>query len=254
MGIIRKLVDQQIALSNWFDKFFLKEKFLIDGNRDYINVFLPSFLDVIKESSTVYDVGCGKNPAISLEIKRKNKLKINGIDISKNELLKAPTGALDSCIEADICNYNGKNDGDLVLCQALLEHVPNVELAFKSIYSLLQKDGVALIFVPSRNAVFAQLNNILPQTFKRFLLHGIFPNSSRDQGFPSFYDHCTPKDFRKFSAQYGFKVEEIRTYYISNYFSFCFPLYFVWRLWMLLFEKLKGEQSAETFCMKLRRI
>ena len=79
-------------------------------------VFLPTFLGLIKDNSTVYDVGCGKNPAISLEIKNKNKLKIVGIDISKDELLKSPTGMLDNCIEADICNYNGNNDGNLVLC------------------------------------------------------------------------------------------------------------------------------------------
>ena len=172
MGIIRKLVNQQIAFSNRFDNKFIKKKFLIDGNQDYIKVILPTFLDTIKHNSTVYDVGCGKNPAIPIEIKKSQHLKITGIDISKNELLKAPFETLDNCIEADICNYNGNNDGDLVLCQALLEHVPNVESAFKSISSLLQKDGVALIFVPSRNAVFAQLNLILPQKIKKILFSG----------------------------------------------------------------------------------
>lgn len=254
MSVIRKLVNQQEALSKYFDEMFLPKKFLIDGNQDFIKNFVPSMLEKISVRSTVYDVGCGKNPAISIEVKQNLQAKVIGIDLSVNELLQAPVGALDSCIEADICNYRGQGDGDLLLCQALLEHVPNVEAAFVSMSSILRKGGVALIFVPSRNAIFARLNIILPQRLKLFLLHGIFPNTHRNQGFPSFYNRCTPHDFRLLAAQHGFAVEEIRTYYKSTYFSFFFPLYLVWRLWIFLFEKVNSEQSAETFCMKLRRI
>lgn len=216
MSIIRKLVNQQVALSKRFDEFFLPKKFLIDGNQDYLKNFLPGALEKIPARSTIYDVGCGKNPAISVEVKQKLQVKIIGMDLSANELLQAPAGALDSCIEADICNYHGQGDGDLLLCQALLEHVPSVEAAFLSMSSILRKGGVALIFVPSRNAIFARLNIILPQRLKLFLLHGIFPNSRRDQGFPSFYNRCTPHDFRLLAAQHGFLVEEIRTYYLTH--------------------------------------
>lgn len=254
MSIIRKLIHQQIALSKYFDEVFLSKKFLIDGNQDYLKDFLPNMLDKIPVGSTVYDVGCGKNPAISIEVKKRIQAKVIGIDLSESELLQAPDGALDNSIGADICHYCGQEDGDLLLCQALLEHVPDVEAAFVSMASILRKNGVALIFVPSRNAIFARLNILLPQRIKLFLLHNIFPTTRRDQGFPSFYNRCTPRDFRILASQYGFEVEEIRTYYKSSYFSFFFPLYLVWRLWIVLFEKLDHEQAAETFCMKLRRI
>lgn len=254
MNIIRKLIQQQITLSKYFDEIFLPKKFLIDGNQDYLKDFLPNMLDKIPVGSTVYDIGCGKNPAISIEIKQKLQAKVIGIDLSESELLQAPVGALDNCIGADICNYHGQEDGDLLLCQALLEHVPDVDAAFVSMASILRNGGVALIFVPSRNAIFARLNILLPQRIKIFLLHGIFPNTRRDQGFPSFYNRCTPRDFRLLAAQHGFEIQETRTYYKSSYFSFFFPLYLVWRLWILLFEKVNSEQSAETFCMKLRRI
>lgn len=254
MNVIRKFIDQQMALSNKFDNLFMPKKFLIDGNQDYIKNILPAMLEKIPLHSTVYDVGCGKNPAISIEDKQRLQAKIIGIDLSKAELLKAPPGTLDSSIEADLCNYSGQGDGDLLLCQALLEHVPNVEAAFGSMSSILRKGGVALIFVPSRNAVFARLNLLLSQRLKLLLLYGIFPSSRRDQGFPSFYNRCTPHDFRLLAAQYGFVVEEIRTYYKSSYFSFFFPLYMIWRLWIFLFEKVNSEQSSETFYLKLKRI
>ena len=167
-------------VSKRFDECFLSKKFLIDGNSDYLQDFLPNILEKTPICSTVYDIGCGKNPAISIEIKEKLQAKVIGVDLSANELSQAPSGMLDNCIEANICHYRGTEDGDLLLCQALLEHVPDVEAAFVSMASLLRKGGVALIFVPSRNAVFARLNNLLPQRVKLFLLHTIFTSSRRD--------------------------------------------------------------------------
>jgi 2-polyprenyl-6-hydroxyphenyl methylase/3-demethylubiquinone-9 3-methyltransferase len=254
MNIIRKLISQQIELSKRFDKKFLPEKFLIDGNHDFLKNFLPNILQEISANPIVYDIGCGKKPAISIEAKKKLNAKVIGIDLSTNELLQAPSGSIDSCIEADICNYHGNEDGDLLLCQALLEHVPDTEAAFKSMSSLLHKDGIALIFVPCRNAIFARLNIILPQRIKQFLLYSIFPNSRRNQGFSSYYNRCTPRDFKLLASQYGFEFEEIRIYHRSYYFSFFFPLHFIWRLYLLIFEKINSEQSAESFSLKLRRI
>lgn len=254
MSIVRKLINQQIAWSKYFDKNFLSDKFRVDGNQDYLKNLMPGILDKIPLHSTVYDVGCGKNPAISIEVKQKLQARVIGIDLSGSELLQAPAGTMDKCIEANICRYQGDGDGDLLLCQALLEHVPDVDKAFLSMSSILRKGGCALIFVPSRNAVFARLNILLPQRIKLFLLHSIFPNSRRDQGFPSFYNRCTPRDFRLLAAKHGFEVEELHTYYVSSYFSFFFPLYLLWRVWVLMFEKIDSEQAAETFSMKLRRI
>lgn len=254
MSFIRKLINQQIALSKLFDNHFLPDKFLVDGNQDYLKSFLPNVLANLPANSKIYDVGCGKNPAISIDTKKKLQATIIGIDLSRSELMLAPDGIMDKCIEANICEYQGDGDGDLLLCQALLEHVPDVEKAFQSMSTILRKGGIALIFVPSRNAVFARLNLLLPQRIKLFLLHGIFPNSRRDQGFPSFYNRCTPRDFKRLAAQYGFEVEETRTYYTSSYFAFFSPIHFIWRLWILSFERICGMQAAETFCMRLRRI
>jgi 2-polyprenyl-6-hydroxyphenyl methylase/3-demethylubiquinone-9 3-methyltransferase len=252
MNIFRKFIDSQIFLSRYFDKIFMPKKFLIDGNQDFLKKFLPNVLENTPIQSTIYDIGCGKNPAISVEFKQKLQAKIIGIDWSADELLRAPVNALDECIEADICTYRGRSDGDLLLSQALFEHVPNVEAAFIAMASILRKGGVALIFVPSKNAVYARLNILLPHRFKLFLLHSIFPHTRGAQGFPSFYNLCTPGDFRRLARLKGFEVEEIRTYYLSSYFSIFFPIYLLWRFWILLFEKIDSEQSAETFCIKLR--
>ena len=74
------------------------------------------------------------------------------------------------------------------------------------------------------------------------------------QGFPAYYDRCTPRDFRAMAAQAGLEVVETRCYYRSGYFDWFFPLLLAWRLWMLLaFAVIGREQAAETFSMALRK-
>jgi hypothetical protein len=108
---------------------------------------------------------------------------------------------------------------------------------------------VLLVFVPSRNAVFARLNLLLPEKLKRYLLFAIFPQTRRDQGFRSFYDRCTPASFRVLASNHGLAVQDCRLYFCSMYFSFFAPLHVIWRLWIFLFMRINREAAAETFAM-----
>ena len=248
MRAIRKFIDLNIKLSMSFDKLCLPPSFNVDGNHDFLTDMAPGYL---KSGMKVYDVGGGKSPFISTDQKMTMDLFVVGIDISQKELKLAPFGAYDEIVCADIASTKGDQDGDLVICQAVLEHVRDVDGAFKSIASLLKPGGTALIFVPSRNAVFARINLILPQKLKEKILYGIFPSTQIAQGFPSFYNKCTPNEFRALMKQNGLRDVEVRYYFVSTYFTFFFPLHFVWRIWILLFRILRGGQAAETFSMAL---
>ena len=48
-------------------------------------------------------------------------------------------------------------------------------------------------------------------------------------------------------------MEEERFYYVSSYFSVLFPIYIMWRLWVLLAILLVRHQAAETFAVALRK-
>jgi 2-polyprenyl-6-hydroxyphenyl methylase/3-demethylubiquinone-9 3-methyltransferase len=156
-------------------------------------------------------------------------------------------------VEADVTTFRGEGDADLVICQAVLEHVPNTQAALSAIASMLKPSGTATVFVPSRNAIFARLNMLLPQRLKLKLLGAIFPHMRRYQGFPAFYDRCTPRDFERLAENCGLKVVETRCYYSSAYFTFFFPLYAMWRLWTLVAARLWGPQAAETFTMVFKK-
>lgn len=164
-------------------------------------------------------------------------------------MARAPAGAYDETLACDIAKLVGRRDGDEVICQAVLEHVKDTENAFKAMASLLKAGGQALIFVPSRNALFARINLLLPQGMKESILYGIYPSTRESQGFPSFYHRCTPRDFARMAHENGMAVEHARYYYKSCYFEFFFPAYVLWRLYQGIAVLLIGNQAAETFSM-----
>jgi len=114
--------------------------------------------------------------------------------------------------------------------------------------------GYVLIFVPSRNALYARINKILPEGLKRLILFSLFPNARKLQGFPAYYDRCTPRDIKRIVQSLGFEVVEERHYYLSSYFSFFFPLYLLWRFYLLVFYLIAKEQAAETFGLVLKKV
>lgn len=247
--MMRGLINSQIWLSRHFDKLFL-EKFRLDGNRDFVKSLVPKYL---KNNIIIFDVGGGKNPYLSVDMKKKLNATVVGLDIDEKELKEAPLHGYDEIICANISEFRGTQNADLVICQAVLEHVVDVESAFIAISSILKPGGRALIFVPSKNALFARLNIMLPQNFKKAILHAIYPSTARSQGFPSYYNRCTPLEFKDLAVKNNFSIVEERYYYISSYFSFFFPAFILWRIWVLLFYALFRENAAETFSLALEK-
>lgn len=251
MRMLRLLINANSALSHWFDGMCFSESFTRDGNQDFIHSVVPSY---VVSGATVYDVGGGKQPFFSQDTKISLNLFVTGIDISEDELARAPVGSYDRTVCADVASIGGRGDGDLVICQAVLEHVVDTEAAIRSISSLLKPGGLALIFVPSRNALFARLNLLLPERLKRAILFSVFPSARLAQGFPSYYNNCTPRELLKLCEFNGLALEEARYYYTSNYFSFLLPLHVVWRMWLVVFKWFCREQAAETFSLALRKL
>jgi 2-polyprenyl-6-hydroxyphenyl methylase/3-demethylubiquinone-9 3-methyltransferase len=238
-----------MSWSKQLDKL-LPDLFRIDGNRNFINEFVTPYLT---PGAVVYDVGGGKQPMITVESKRLLGIRVVGLDIDEKELHSAPAGAYDATVCCDITGYLGNADGDVVICQALLEHVTNVADALRAIDSILKPGGVALLFVPSANAVYAKLNLWMPEKLKRAILFRVFPNTSKAQGFRAYYDRCTPREIKKIAGTCGLLTERLRLYYHSNYFAFAAPLYALWRIWSLAFYVVNREQAAETFSVALRK-
>ena len=252
---VRKAIRFLVRLSEAFDRRFLPAEFAVDGNQDFIRRLYRSYLF---PGATVVEIGGGKHPLISTADKRELSLRVIGLDISARELSAAPAGVYDRTICADITQYSGTAVADVAICAALLEHVRDTGAALRAIATLLKPEGVALLFVPCRNAVYARINRIVPESVKRWLLkaiYGDFPEIEAGlTGFPAYYDRCTPRDICTMAQSSGFTVQGLRVYFVSGYFQFLPPLYVAWRLWQIAFKTIAGDQAAETFSVVLRKV
>jgi len=245
MHAFQFFIRSQIRLCRWLDSF-LPARLRTDGNRHFLDSVFPKYLS---SDIVLVDVGGGKQPLLQPQQKSAARIRVVGFDIDAVELGRAPAGAYDEIIVADITKYSGNVQADLVVCQALLEHVRDVPAAFQSLATMLGPSGKLLVFVPSRNALFARLNLLLPQRLKEALLFTIFPQARVAQGFPSFYHCCTPIDFRRLATVNGLVVREAHHYYMSGYFTFFAPLHLLWRIYSWAGRTLFSTQAAETFTM-----
>lgn len=251
-SLLRRFLNANIAASRWFDRKFLPDYFAIHGNRAFKDDVAAPY--VAQQNITIYDMGGGSRPYISPADKQKNNHTIIGLDIDKDELEAAPNGSYDKILATDLTQYIGHGDADLIICQAALEHVPDNTGSFRALATTLKPDGVACIFTPSRNAIFARLNMILPQQLKQKILFTLFPHKAEGHdGFKAYYNQCTPKQFRALAKENGLDVIELRPFFKSSYFEIFYPLYILWRLWILGFKAIAGENAAETFTVVLKK-
>ncbi|TXG77489.1 methyltransferase domain-containing protein [Patescibacteria group bacterium] len=225
----RRVIDINRAASTKFDRTFVKRHRRQDGLKDFVNNVVPKEL---KDGQTILDIGGGKRPFVGTEVSRRAGMKIIGLDISREELDQSPAGSYDKKVVGDIGSRNLPNTqkkADVVICEAVLEHVADAPQGIQNIARMTAKGGVVLVYVPCRHAPFARLNQLLPQRVKKAALHKVFPESQHAQGFPAYYDQCSPEEMRAIFEKAGLSVRETRKYYFSNYFSFFFPAYALWR-------------------------
>ena len=248
-GLPGKFIDFNKYLSKRFDAV-LPKKFRVDGHTHFREKFAPPH---IPEGALVYEVGGGKHPLHSREEKTRRCLRIIGLDIDHGELICASCGAYDETIRADITEYRGRADADAVICRAMLEHVIDTPAAFAGLASILKKGGVALLFTPSRNALCARVNLLIPERPKRKLLGLLYPELAKKSGFPGRYHRCTLPEFEEMARGQGLVVIQKKAYYYSGYFSFFAPLHVLWRAWLWIFFLLARERAAETFSLALRK-
>lgn len=228
----------------------LPENLTVDGNRTFLKDIIPR---LVQKNLTIYDVGGGSQPCVSVEQKEAYGIKLTGIDISSEEMDLAPAGSYDSKIVIDIAKYRGSGDADVVVCQSVLEHLRDNRSAISAIASMIKPGGQVYIFVPCRNAVYARINRILPQAFKEKLLSQIFPGAEEHQGFPAYYDRCTPKQLAKLLNDNGIQVTQIRCFWMSSYFTIFVPAYILWRIWQGVAYMISGDEAAETFILVGRK-
>lgn len=117
MSIVQSLIASQRELCWSFDRRFVSPAFCLDGNGHFVDEFVPRYLF---PGAVVYDIGGGKRPLIPPAKKHEMELQVIGLDVDAGELARAPAGAYDRTVCADIQTYRGVGNADVVICQAVL--------------------------------------------------------------------------------------------------------------------------------------
>ena len=134
----------------------LQKRVISDDDFTYTTIIglLRKYIGV---ESTVLDIGCGVGTIDFYLGKRGNK--VQGIDISKNAILKAKQNAAKLGVERFVKFYvldfpreRPKGKFDAIVCSEVLEHLSNDKEAVDVISGLVKKNGVVIASVPSKNA------------------------------------------------------------------------------------------------------
>lgn len=176
--------------------------------------------------NTVIDVGGGRTWYFGEEWWQNPKFKLIGIDVDPAELELNPK--LDERVTADVSKTLGVPDGsvDLVLCRAVVEHLPDNAAFLRNVERALRPGGKAAFVFVNKWSPPMILNRILPQAVSGRLLHALVPGSDGICGFKAHYDKCTFTDFKRAIEDAGLEIEyEYASYYSSSYFQFFFPLH-----------------------------
>lgn len=178
----------------------------------------------------VCDVGGGAKPALELSAVRDMKLDYSVLDISAEELAKAPDGY--HKLLGDIASPELALEGsfDLVFSKMLAEHVQRPEAFHRNIHRMLRDGGVAFHFFPTLYHPAFVLNRLMPTEASMRLLRVVQDGrhaSGRHAKFPAYYRWCRgPTDRqRRRLERVGYRVVEYRGYFGTKYLEKIGPLH-----------------------------
>jgi 2-polyprenyl-3-methyl-5-hydroxy-6-metoxy-1,4-benzoquinol methylase len=161
----------------------------------------------------VCDIGGGANPLLSIEEVQKYGLDYTLLDISSEQLAKAPEGY--NKLQANITDpklcINGEYD--LVCSKYLAEHVSSGLIFHKNTLNLLKDGGYAFHFFPTLYNIPFITNLILDEKVSEPILLFFQPLRKKEGNrgkFKAYYDWCrgpTNENIERF-IELGYSVEE----------------------------------------------
>jgi SAM-dependent methyltransferase len=174
----------------------------------------------------ICDIGGGANPLLPVDYIIDRGLSYTLLDISDEELKKAPSTYRK--VLADVCNCDLADQFDLALSKMLAEHIRDGEQFHKNVFQMLAPGGIAFHFLPTLYSPPFVLNKLFPEQFSSRLLGMVLPrNKYQHAKFPAYYSWCrgpTRKQIRRFE-QIGYEVIEYKGFFGHQYYARVAPLH-----------------------------
>ena len=173
----------------------------------------------MRPGCTILDVGSGRAPTFAPAARPEGSMYV-GLDVSGEELAKAPAGSYDEAWEADITTLRPElcDRFDLVVSWQVLEHVKPLPSAFANIRRYLVPGGRCVAQLSGRYSVFALLNRMVANEVGGAIAARVM-RRDRDTVFPAHYDACYEAALARMLA--GWSAVEIHPRYKgAAYFNF----------------------------------
>ena len=190
--------------------------------------FGPFLVDLAQEQcvNDVAELGGGANPFVA-DTKWGFANHRVVIDISADELAKAP-GDVETRV-ADLCQpiRDGHNAYDLVFSVLLCEHLPDPRTFHENCFNLLRPGGHSVHFHPTLSTFPFVLNKLMPEKATRSLIRKFQPGRlelTTVEKFPAYYRWCTGPTRRavKRYQELGFEVDGWQATF-GHYYYYAIP-------------------------------
>ena len=183
-----------------------------------------SYTEVLKQIiktngfTSILDVGGGAHPMFSLEYIISERLDYTVLDISQEELARAPHQYNKCLMDIAAANVSFERTFDFVFSRFMAEHVNDAAQLHANIYNALRPGGVAVHFFPTLYAIPFVVNWLLPNWMATQFLN----EERRAKGkFPAYYKWCVgpnPKSVRRFT-ELGYDVIEYSGFFGHGYYD-----------------------------------
>ncbi len=178
----------------------------------------------------VCELGGGANPMLRLGLIEERGLDHEIVDVSAEELAKAPAGYRTVQADATSPEFVARGPYDLIVTAFLAEHVPDSAALHRAVHAALRPGGIAFHVFPTLYEPAFVLNRLLPEALTDALLHRVQPGREAEGSrakFRAYYRWCrgpSRRQLRRLEAA-GFVVVEYTGYFGHNYFRKLPPLH-----------------------------
>lgn len=144
----------------------------------------------LRPAVRILDVGGGAQPSLSPD-RRPEDCEYVGMDISSEELRKAPPGSYDEQLAADVVQFQPQLEGrfDLVVSWFVLEHVAPLDVALDNMRRYLKPGGVLIAQLAGGRSPSGLINRVVPHSLAKTILKNLLAEDP-ERVFPAHYDRC----------------------------------------------------------------
>jgi SAM-dependent methyltransferase len=182
--------------------------------------FRAALAESLEPEQAILDVGSGAKPTLPPD-RRPSGIRYVGLDPSRDELEKAPSGSYDDMIVAPAEQHAPGHDRefDLAVSFMAFEHIEPLEVALNNIRAYLRPGGRLIAQLAGGRSPFALANRLIPLRLTRRVLARV-QDRPPETVFPSHYDRCTYSGLTQMLAGHWTDVEVVPIHNAYGYVEF----------------------------------